>query len=102
MPRRMGSGVLLIFLVASAGQTDEPTPAERGKRALFTRPFTAAMWKTDAYAEVWRQWGVKERPADYARAFMDRYGTHPAPYAKGALPLALPTGSHVLGNGPTI
>src|SRR6266480_2489691 len=102
MPRRIGSGLLLTFLIASAGQTDEPTPAERGKKALFTRPFTAAMWKTDAYGEVWRQWGVKARPTDYTSAFMDRYGTHPAPYDNGGLPMGLRSGSNFLGKGLTI
>jgi mono/diheme cytochrome c family protein len=52
-----------------------------------------------AYQNVWKQWGVKEKPADYARAFAERYGLHPAPFANGGYPMGLHEGWGLLGKG---
>jgi mono/diheme cytochrome c family protein len=44
-------------------------------------------------------WGLPEKPADYARAFRERYGLHPADYENGGLPMGLHEVRSVLGNG---
>ena len=40
------------------------------------------------------------RPADYARAFRDRYGLHEAPYENGGLPMGFTRPKGLLGLGP--
>jgi mono/diheme cytochrome c family protein len=81
---------------------EELTPARRGYKALTERPFTAAMWRTTAYDNAWRRWtpAPKERPKDYAQAFMDYYGLHPAPY-KSRFPMGVRDGENFLGKGLT-
>lgn len=92
---------LLALVFASRGFADETAPA-RGKKALIERPFTAAMWRTTAYDNAWRHWtpAPKERPKNYAQAFMDYYGLHSAPY-KSPFPMGIREGSNFLGKGLT-
>ncbi|MCI0461347.1 MAG: c-type cytochrome [Gemmataceae bacterium] len=82
---------VLSGVLASWALADEPTPAERGKTALFTRAFTPGTWSPQAFDDAWRLWGqtLKERPANYDQAFMDYYGLHPAPYPNGRYPMGL-------------
>ncbi len=70
---------------------------ERGRTALTTRAFNVAIWPRSAYDEVWKQWGVSEKPAGYAAAFAERYGLHPAPYENDGLPMGLRPAKTVLG-----
>jgi hypothetical protein len=79
------------------------TPAERGQKALFERPFTAAMWKLDAYENAWKQWDttLKQAPKNYAEVFRERYGLHSAPFNNGIYPMGLREGSNFLGKGLT-
>lgn len=81
--------VALLLVTAAPAPTADPTPAERGKTALTTTPFVPGFWSARSYGEVWRQWGATEKPADYAAAFRDRYGLHPAPYPNDGLPMGL-------------
>lgn len=69
----------------------EPTPAERGKKALLGRHFTPPTISVAAYDNAWRYWpdGPREKPADYDKVFRERYGLHPAPYPNGAYPMGL-------------
>jgi hypothetical protein len=75
----------------------EPTAAERGQKALTTQAFNVAIWPRSAYEQVWKQWGIPERPADYFDAFAKRYGLHPAPYENDGLPMGLRPARTVLG-----
>ena len=68
----------------------EPTPAERGYKALTETAFIPGFWSANSVADAWRYWGgAREKPADYDAAFRDRYGLHPAPYPNGDLPMGL-------------
>jgi mono/diheme cytochrome c family protein len=80
-------GFALSF--AQSPPAKEPTPAERGREAVH-RPLNGSVFSFQAYDNAWKQWGIKEKPADYARAFRDRYGLTEAPYANHGLP----TGFH--------
>src|SRR6202453_155639 len=84
---------------AQAQQPSTPTAVERGKQALLTRAFVPAMWPEDAYEKAWKFWdgNLKERPANYATAFQEHYGLHPAPFENGGLPMGLRPAAGVLG-----
>lgn len=89
------------LIIGSAQAT--PTPEEKGRTALLTRDYNPATWKPTAYDDAWRHWGnLKEPPKDYARAFMDRYGLHPAPYDNGRYPMGMREGTTFLGKGLTV
>src|SRR5262245_30181952 len=88
--------VHLCVLLASgfwlAGSIDaaEKSCRERGEEAVRGRPvLNPATWSRPAYDEVWKQWGLKEKPAEYDRVFRQRYGLHPAGYANNGLPMGL-------------
>ncbi len=78
-------------LLGPLALADGPGPVERGRTALLTRPFTHALWSLTSYENAWKNWGpdVKEAPQDYAKAFRERYGLHPAPYDNGKYPMGL-------------
>jgi hypothetical protein len=65
------------------------TPVQRGYKALTETPFIPAFWTQNAMSNLWKQWGVAEKPANYDAALRDRYGLHPAPYPNGGLPMGL-------------
>jgi Cytochrome c len=86
---RLAMTLLATILVGTGSQGAEPTHAERGRTALESKAFIPAFWPRAAYDLAWKQWGVAEKPKDYAAAFNDRYGLHPAPYANNGLPMGL-------------
>jgi mono/diheme cytochrome c family protein len=92
-------GALLLGPFAAAG---EPTPADRGRAALLGRSFGPPIVSVQGYNNVWKQWGVKEKPADYAAAFAARYGLAPAPYDNGGLPMGLREAAGLFGIGKGI
>ncbi len=86
-------GAILLFGAGvrggeSAAEKSVPD-AERGRKALLGRSFTTPMFSLKAYANAWKQWGLKEKPADYERLFRARYGLHKAPYPNGGYPMGL-------------
>jgi len=89
----VASALPLLALAA-----DKPS-AERGREALLTRSFLPPAWSRQAYDNVWRQWGMAEKPADYDKTFADRYGLHPAPYPNDGLPMGLREARGLLGKG---
>jgi mono/diheme cytochrome c family protein len=58
-----------------------------------------AIWPLATYENAWKQWGLKEKPADYDLAFRERYGLHAAPYDNDRLPMGLHTADGPLGKG---
>jgi len=88
--------VPLLVLPLLAG---EPTAAKRGYDALTTTAFSPGFWKSNAVADAWKEWGVKQKPADYDAAFRDRYGLHPAPYPNDGLPMGLRKADILLRKG---
>ena len=59
-------------------------------------------WSLRAYENAWTRSGVAEKPADYARAFRDRYGLHSPPYDNGDLPMGFTRAKGLLGIGQGI
>ena len=56
-------------------------------------------WSLKAYDNLWQQWGLTEKPADFERLVRARYGLHPAPYDNGGLPMGLHQSQGLLGKG---
>lgn len=81
-----------------------PPLEAKGRVALLTRDYNPATWKPTAYDDAWRHWklGLKQPPKEYARAFMARYGLHPAPYDNGRYPMGIREGTTFLGKGLTV
>src|SRR5262249_29459694 len=75
--------------------------AKRGYELLTTKAFAPAIWMRSGYDDAWKQWGVKEKPAEFEAAFRERYGLHPAPFANGGLPMGLRETPGLLGKGLT-
>ena len=71
---------LLVFLAYCSTALAEPASAERGKKALTETAFIPSFWTNNAIENVWRQWGLLEKPANFWATFRDRYGLHDAPY----------------------
>lgn len=86
MLRLIGTAAVIGLSVVLATAAE---PKERGKVALESKAFIPAFWPRGAYDLAWKQWGVAEKPKDYAAAFNDRYGLHPAPYPNDGLPMGL-------------
>jgi mono/diheme cytochrome c family protein len=97
-----GLGWLTVLTVLPAAPAAEPTPAERGKQALLGRAFNPPTMSRRAYDEVWRQWGMAEKPAEYDRLYRERYGLHVPPYANGGLPMGLRAADLLFGLGKGI
>jgi hypothetical protein len=84
--------------VADCGEAGPSPEVVRGSIAVH-RPLNPPFWSRRAYEEAWKQWGESQKPADYARAFRDRYGLHPAPYENGGLPAGFTRPKGLLGLG---
>jgi len=87
------------LLSAQAAETAEKSAAERGREIILRRPLNPGVWSHQAYENVWKQWGLKEKPADYGRAFRERYGLHAAPYDNHGLPMGLMQSNRWLRKG---
>jgi len=98
-----GIASVLLASVAAIALADEPAAHQRGHKALTTRSFNPANWDLSAYDNVWRFWDgdLKEKPADYDRAFRDRYGLHPAPFENGRYPMGVREGDGLFARGLT-
>lgn len=90
--------MIVLFTFASL-YAAEPTAVERGKQALEGTAFIKAFWQTPTYDAAWKTWGVKEKPAEYAAAFRERYGLHEAPYENNGLPMGLRKADYLFGKG---
>jgi hypothetical protein len=84
-------GILSVLPIATAVRAAEADSVERGKQALLGKCYAPPTMTRRAYDEVWRQWGIKDKPAPaaYDRLFRQRYGLHDAPYPNGGLPMGL-------------
>src|SRR5262245_34530013 len=97
---RLAAGVLFACLALPVlTPADEPDAVERGRKALLFHAYSPTAWPRKAYDEAWRQWtpALKEKPADYDRAFRDYYGLHEAPFANDGYPMGLRTSKNLLG-----
>lgn len=83
-----------VIAAASLFGADIPTEwdaraVRHGREVLLHDPLNPPEWRTQAYDNAWKQWGLKQKPADYDRAFRERYGLHVAPFDNDGLPLGL-------------
>jgi mono/diheme cytochrome c family protein len=85
--------------LAPAPGAERSAPAERGRAALLGRSYNPTIWSAKAYENAWRQWGIPEKPANYAEAFREHYGLHEAPYPNAGLPMGLRPAKSILGSG---
>ncbi len=89
-----------VLMAGPARAADKaPTSAERGRDAVLHHAMGPPTWSADAYDNAWKAWGLKEKPADYDRAFRSRYGLHAAPDDNHGLPLGLMPIKSLLGAG---
>jgi len=77
----------------------EKTPAERGWTVLSEKTLNPGLWSLKAFDNLWKQWGLKEKPANYDRAVRERYGLHAAPFDNHGLPLGLQQSWRLLDKG---
>lgn len=98
MPARLVAFVVIFPVVACAAEP-RAEAIERGKKALLGRAFTPPPFKRESFANVWKLWGLKEKPADFDRLFQERYGLHPAPYPNAGLPMGLRDTIGLFGKG---
>lgn len=91
---RLVFAFMTIFVNVAISFAGDDEAIKRGKKALEGRAFTPAYWTQEAYDNVWHQWTPKPaaKPADYAKAFADYYGLHPAPYPNDGFPMGLRKG----------
>jgi hypothetical protein len=92
-------GFTMTGLAVGSPALGDTGDAERGRLALLTRSFNPTIWSARAYDNVWRQWGLTEKPADYLDAFRERYGLSPAPFPNDGYPMGLRSSGGLLGKG---
>ncbi|HEY7313156.1 MAG TPA: hypothetical protein VH643_27655 [Gemmataceae bacterium] len=95
---------MMAVVVVAPIRAADADAVERGKQALLTKCYAPPTMTRRAYDEIWKQWGLKQKPApaDYDRLFRQRYGLHEAPYPNGGLPMGLRPQSLPLGLGKGI
>jgi Cytochrome c len=81
--------VCVALLSGEAGLAKEKTAVERGREALLGRSFLPPILTRADYENLWRVWGLKEKPADFDRQLRERYGLHEASYPNQGLPMGL-------------
>jgi hypothetical protein len=91
--------VLVLIMALTIRAAEEVSLAERGRAALLTRSFNPTIWSTNAYENVWRQWGLSERPANFDETFRERYGLPEAPYPNNGYPMGIRISGGLLGKG---
>jgi hypothetical protein len=94
--------LIALSLTGVAIADSSEDAAARGKRALESQSFNPAVWTVSAYESLWKQWGLKEKPADFDRAVREHYGLHPAPFPNDGLPMGLRKGSGLVSNGISV
>jgi mono/diheme cytochrome c family protein len=86
-------------VVTSIGAAKEKTAAERGREAVVQWKLNPPIWSLKTYENAWKQWGLKEKPANYSQMFMERYGLHPAPFDNHGRPMGLSEVQGLLSKG---
>jgi len=95
----MGLVVASIGCALASLSASEQTAADRGREIMTTRSLNPPVWSIKAYDNAWKQWGVASKPADYSKAFMERYGLHSAPFENHGLPMGLLEARGLFGKG---
>ncbi len=83
-----------LGLVATADDSKEMTPAERGKYNLTHRPYGFPLLNQKMFARLWTVWEPEwkskvnpEDPDQIRRLSFERYGFSEAPYENGGAPM---------------
>jgi mono/diheme cytochrome c family protein len=87
------------WTLASATEAAERPSVERGRDAVVEWKLNPGIWSVKAYDNIWKVWGLKEKPAHFTQMFQERYGLHPAPYDNHGRPMGLSEVSGPLGKG---
>jgi hypothetical protein len=95
----LSAALLGLAAPALAQPPDARRAAERGTDVLFKKSYAPALVSWSAYENVWKQWGVAEKPKDFAAAVRERYGLHEAPYPNKGLPMGLREAPWLVGKG---
>ncbi len=92
---------LMVVAPERANSGEPPIASSRVEAGALAvrRPLNPPFWSLRAYDTAWRRWGLPERPADYSRAFRERYGLHEPPYENGGLPMGFTRPRGLLGIG---
>ena len=92
--------VTILTTSIGVAQDAGKTPAQRGALAVRGHPaMNPPNWSEAAFNDVWQQWGLREKPADFDRLVRERYGLHAAPYDNGGLPMGLNVAAGAFGKG---
>ena len=78
------ASVVSIPLYARA----DDAAVERGAKAVRSALNPAAA-SLNAWENIWKTWGLKEKPADFEQLVQERYGLVRAPYENDGLPMGL-------------
>jgi mono/diheme cytochrome c family protein len=95
-------GWLLAAVMASmatGASAAEKTAAQRGREALVSKSYGPPMFMSGHYENLWKAWGLKEKPADFARRLRERYGLHEPDYENGGLPMGFRAATGLFGKG---
>ena len=92
---RIFSGLAAVLLLVNPGLAQD---AQRGKQQLTERAFIKAFWPKAAYDNLWKVWGLSQKPTDYAAAVSARFGLHPAPYPNNGYPMGLRKADLLIGS----
>jgi hypothetical protein len=98
MTRWILSG-LTILAASSAALASDADAVERGRKALLTKTYSPANISPQAFDSLWKQWGLSEKPKDYAAQVRQRYGLHEAPFDNDGYPMGVRLADAPLGLG---
>ena len=87
------------LILAPHGMAAEKSAAERGRDIMFSKSLNPGIWSLKSYDELWKQWGLSARPADYQQAVRERYGLHSAPFDNSGRPMGLLESPRFFGKG---
>src|SRR5262245_15904763 len=95
----VGLAVGVCAAPVSSGGTPEKSAAERGRYTLTHNPINPPIWSLKTYDNLWRRWGLAEKPGDYAEQVRERYGLHAAPFENGGRPMGLLESKGLISKG---
>ena len=90
-------GVVAGCLSAASLLADEPTAAERGKKALLEHCYSPPTITRHGFDNLWKQWGLEAKPsqAEFDRILRERYGLHERPIPTTAYRWACASAAHL-------
>src|SRR5947208_2395034 len=98
---RPAAWVLFLSCLAGPGLAADKPSAERGRTALLQQAFSPSILSEKEFGQLWKVWGLKQKPADYERLLRERYGLHVAPYDNRRLPMGFRESRGLFGKGLT-